>query len=79
MRWRPTPRHGADDATLGNRASRATAWQLARDHNWDNLRGAEYLAMAKLRADALVTVDAELAALATGIVPVEPYEALFRP
>ena len=63
---------------LGDRASRATAWQLARKHDWDGLHWAEYLAVARLQADAVVTVDAELAALAAGIVPVEPYEALFR-
>lgn len=64
---------------LGDRASRATAWQLAREHDWDTLHWAEYLAVARLQADAVVTVDSELAGLAAGIVPVEPYEALFRP
>ena len=63
---------------LGDRVSRGTAWQLARDHDWDSLHWAEYLAVARLQADALVTVNAELAALARGIVTVEPYEALFR-
>jgi predicted nucleic acid-binding protein len=63
---------------LGDRGSRGTAWQLARDHDWDSLHWAEYLAVARLQADALVTVNAELAALARGIVTVEPYEALFR-
>lgn len=63
---------------LGDRVSRSTAWQLARDHDWESLHWAEYLAVARLQADALVTVNAELAALAPGIVPVEPYEALFR-
>ena len=64
---------------LGDRVSRGTAWQLARDHDWDSLHWAEYLAVARLQADALVTVDPEVAALAAGIVPVEPYEVLFRP
>lgn len=64
---------------LGDRVSRATAWQLARAHGWESLRWAEYLAVAKLQADALVTVDGDLAGLAAGIVPIEPYEALFRP
>ena len=63
---------------LGDRVSRGTAWQLARDHDWDSLHWAEYLAVARLQADALVTVNAELAALARGIVTVAPYEALFR-
>ena len=64
---------------LGDRVSRSTAWQLARDHDWDTLRWAEYLAVTRLQADALVAGDAELAALAAGIVSVAPYEALFRP
>jgi hypothetical protein len=50
--------------------SRRTAWRIARDHQWDTLRQAEYLAVARLQADALVTVDPEMAALAQGVVPV---------
>lgn len=55
---------------LGDRVSRAVAWKLARAHGWGDLRNAEYLAITKLQADALVTVDAAFAALAKGIVPV---------
>lgn len=55
---------------LGDRVSRRTAWRIARDHDWDTLRDAEYLAVARLQADALVTVDPGLAAKASGIVPV---------
>ncbi|HYY11025.1 MAG TPA: hypothetical protein VE781_08805 [Kineosporiaceae bacterium] len=55
---------------LGDRVSRRTAWRIARDHQWDTLRQAEYLAVARLQADALVTVDPEMAALAQGVVPV---------
>ena len=53
---------------LGDRVSRRTAWNLAREHDWSDLRDAEYLAVTKLQADALVTPDARLAALAVGIV-----------
>lgn len=62
---------------LGDRVSRGTAWQIARERGWDTLRDAEYLAVARLQADALVTVDPELAAKAEGVVPVAPIEALF--
>ena len=61
---------------LGDRVSRAVAWRLARDHGWHDLRDAEYLAVATLQADALVTVDAAFAARAEGIVPVAPLSAL---
>jgi predicted nucleic acid-binding protein len=54
---------------LGDRVSRRTAWKIARQHDWDTLRDAEYLAVARLQADALVTVDEALAAKAEGVVP----------
>jgi predicted nucleic acid-binding protein len=58
--------------------SRWTAWEISREHDWETLRDAEYLAVARLQADALVTVDARLAALAEGIVAVQPVENLFE-
>jgi predicted nucleic acid-binding protein len=61
---------------LGDRVSRGTAWKIAREQGWDTLREAEYLAVAKLQADALVTVDEDLAQKAVGIVPVAPLESL---
>ena len=61
---------------LGDRVSRRTAWQIAREHDWDTLRDAEYLAVAKLQADALITLDPELAAKAQGIVPVADLQDL---
>jgi predicted nucleic acid-binding protein len=48
------------------------AWRIARQHDWATLRDAEYLAIARLQADALVTVDADLAAKAADVVPVAP-------
>ena len=63
---------------LNDRVSRWVSWQIAAEHGWDTLRDAEYLAVAKLQADALVTVDAGLAAKAEVIVPVEPVGALSR-
>lgn len=64
---------------LGDRVSRATAWRIARERGWDTLRDAEYLAIARLQADALVTVDPDLASKASGVVPVAPLDALFAP
>jgi predicted nucleic acid-binding protein len=64
---------------LGDRVSRRTAWQLARQRDWDTLRDAEYLAVARLQADALVTVDPRLAATARDTVAVAAIDDLLAP
>jgi predicted nucleic acid-binding protein len=61
---------------LGDRMSRRTAWNIAREYDWDRLRDAEYLAVTRLQADAPVTVDAELAAVARDVVPLAAVEDL---
>ena len=61
---------------LNDRMSRRTAWQIARQHDWATTFDAEYLAVTKLQADALVTVDAAMAARATSVVAVAPVSAL---
>jgi predicted nucleic acid-binding protein len=55
---------------LGDRVSRRTAWRIALDHDWDTLRDAEYLAIARLQADALVTVNPDLAGKAETVTQV---------
>lgn len=64
---------------LGDRVSRRVAWRIAREQGWDRLRDAEYLAVTRLQADALITVDPELAAKAANVVPVASVEDLGRP
>jgi predicted nucleic acid-binding protein len=64
---------------LGDRVSRRVAWQIAREHGWDALDDAEYLAVCRLQADALVTVDPAMAAKADGVVPLAPVSALSSP
>lgn len=64
---------------LGDRVSRRVAWQLARRCDWDTLRDAEYLALTRLQADALVTVDPDLAATARDVVPVAAVDDLLAP
>ncbi len=64
---------------LGDRVSRRTAWQLAREHDWDTLRDAEYLAVARLQADALITMNPGLAAAARNIVTVAAIDDLLTP
>lgn len=61
---------------LGDRVSRRTAWQVARQHDWDSLRDAEYLALTRLQADALVTVDPRLAAAVRDAVAVASIDDL---
>jgi len=64
---------------LGDRVSRRTAWQLARQHDWETLRDAEYLAVTRLQADALITVDPGLAAAARDAVAVGAIDDLLAP
>ena len=55
---------------LGDRVSRRTAWQIARDRGWASLRDAEYLAVAMLQADAFATVDPDMVGKAENLVRV---------
>ena len=61
---------------LGDRVSRATAWRIASEEGWGTLRDAEYVAIAQLQADALVTIDPDLAAKADNLIEIEPIQAL---
>ena len=61
---------------LGDRVSRATAWRIATALDWESTEEAEYLAVAQLQADALVTFDPVLAAAAEGIAPLATWEDL---
>ena len=63
---------------LGDRVSRAVAWQVAEQLDWDDTTNAEYVAVAKLQADVFVTLDPELARQVVGIVPTAPFEALVQ-
>lgn len=62
---------------LGDRVSRVTAWKIATDAGWPQIGPAEYLAVAVLQADALVTENEQLIAAAAGRVPIAQYEDLF--
>ena len=64
---------------LGDRVSRATAWRIAREFDWDDTADAEYVAVAKLQADVFVTGDDELARRVAGVVEVAPFAALSGP
>jgi predicted nucleic acid-binding protein len=60
---------------LGDRVSRALAWRIAEQLDWDDTTNAEYVAVAKLQADVFVTLDADLARQVEGIVTTAPFEA----
>ncbi|MGN2638172.1 hypothetical protein ACTD5D_18625 [Nocardia takedensis] len=64
---------------LGDRVSRRAAWQLAVRNDWDTLEDAEYLAVARLQADALITVDPAFAIRARELVTVAAFEDLLTP
>ena len=61
---------------LGDAVLRRNAWQLADRLGWAETYDAEYVALTRLQADALVTHDAELARRVEGIVPTATIEAL---
>lgn len=64
---------------LGDRVSRRTAWRVATEQGWDSLRPAEYVAITRLQADALVTVDPALAAQVGDLVRVADLADLQTP
>lgn len=61
---------------LGDRVSRAVAWEIADQLDWDDTAVAEFVAVARLQADAFVTLDPELARRVEGVIAVAPFEAL---
>jgi predicted nucleic acid-binding protein len=54
----------------------APQWAVAASRGWETTYDAEYLAVAKLQADALVTIDPALASKARDVVPLAPLDAL---
>jgi predicted nucleic acid-binding protein len=61
---------------LGDAVLRRTAWKVADQLGWDSTYDAEYVALTQLQADALVTLDAELARRVDGVVPIASIDAL---
>ncbi|HXH83592.1 MAG TPA: type II toxin-antitoxin system VapC family toxin [Candidatus Tectomicrobia bacterium] len=54
---------------LGDAVLRRRAWEVADRLGWASTYDAEYVALAQLQADALVTLDPELARAVAGLVP----------
>jgi predicted nucleic acid-binding protein len=61
---------------VGDRVSRRTAWRIAREQGWETTYDAEYPAVTKLQADALVTVNSALTTRAKDLVPLAQLQAL---
>jgi len=55
---------------LGDRVLQSAAWDVAERLGWDDTFAAEYVALTRLQADALVTLDPALANAARTLVPV---------
>ncbi len=63
---------------LGDGVLRRRAWELADRLGWASTYNAEYVALTQLQADALVTLDAELARSVEGIVATASIDALHQ-
>ena len=61
---------------LGDGVLRRRAWDIAERLGWATTYDAEYLALTRLQGDAFVTLDADLARRADGIVPTASIDAL---
>jgi predicted nucleic acid-binding protein len=61
---------------LGDAVLRRRAWDLADQLGWGSTYDAEYVALTQLQADALVTLDPELARSVEGIVATASIDAL---
>ena len=61
---------------LGDAVLRRNAWRLADELGWADTYTAEYVALTRLQADALVTLDPDLARQLEGIVATAGVDAL---
>ena len=61
---------------LGDAVLRRRAWDLAEELGWASTYDAEYVALTQLQADALITLDPDLAARLEGVVAVATLDDL---
>ena len=62
---------------LGDRVLQDVAWKAADLLGWPATFDAGYVALTQLHADALITLDRQLAGAAKDLVTVAPIEALY--
>ena len=63
---------------LGDAVLRRRAWDIAEQLGWASTYDAEYVALTQLQADALVTLDPDLARRVDGLVGTASIDALRR-
>jgi predicted nucleic acid-binding protein len=63
---------------LGDALLRRRAWDIADQLGWASTYDAEYVALTQLQADALVTLDSDLARRVDGLVATASIDALHR-
>jgi predicted nucleic acid-binding protein len=61
---------------LGDRVLQSVAWEVADQLGWPDTFDAEYVALTRLQAEALVTLDGRLADAVRHLVNVAPIDAL---
>ena len=61
---------------LGDRVLQSVAWKVADRLRWSDTYIAEYVALTQLQADALITLDEQLAETVKDLVTIAPLEAL---
>ncbi len=61
---------------LGDRVLQTVAWKVADQLGWSDTFDAEYVALTQLQADALITLDRQLAHAVKNLVTVAPIAAL---
>src|SRR5436305_11688548 len=62
---------------LGDRVLQNVAWKAAGPLGWPDTFDAEYVALTQLHADALITLDRQLADAVKDLVTVAPIEVLY--
>jgi predicted nucleic acid-binding protein len=63
---------------LGDKVLQRQAWKVADELGLDTTYDAEYVALTRLQADALVTADDDLARAVSGLVETASVDALCR-
>lgn len=61
---------------LGDRVLQSVAWKIADQLGWPDTYDAEYVALTQLQADALITLDTQLAHAVRDLVTVAGIEVL---
>lgn len=64
---------------LGDRVLQSTAWRIAEQLGWADTYDAEYIALTKLQADALIALDNGFSRTAQQLVRVATFNSLLPP